>query len=95
MTAPAVVRQRAVVRGRVQGVSFRAHTQAQARRLGLAGWVRNLPDGSVELEAQGAPADVAALLAFCRRGPALARVDELQAEDRAVVPGDQAFDVRR
>ena len=57
-----------VVRGRVQGVAFRAATLDEARRIGgLAGWVKNLPDRSVEVLAEGARADVEALLAWCRR----------------------------
>ena len=72
-------RVRAVVRGRVQGVAFRAATLDQARRLGgLSGWVKNLPDRSVEVLAEGARADVEALLAWCRHGPPAARVDDVQ-----------------
>jgi acylphosphatase len=65
---------RAVVRGRVQGVGFRASAVHEARRLGLDGWVRNLPDGSVELEASGTPAAVDALVAWLGQGPRGARV---------------------
>jgi acylphosphatase len=75
------VRRRIVVRGLVQGVSFRAHTQAQARRLRLVGWVRNRADGSVELEMQGPAEQVAQLLSWCRRGPPQARVDELESHE--------------
>jgi acylphosphatase len=75
------VRRRVVVRGRVQGVAFRAHTQAQARRLGLVGWVRNRDDGAVELEVRGPSEQVAQLLAWCRQGPPLARIDELEHHD--------------
>jgi acylphosphatase len=67
-------RARAIVTGRVQGVSFRASTCSEARRLGVVGWVRNLPDGSVELEAEGDDDRVAALLAWCEHGPPGARV---------------------
>ncbi len=74
-------RQRVIVRGRVQGVAFRAATQAQAARLGLAGWVRNLADGSVEAAIEGAPDAVEALVAFCRRGPRFAIVSEVLASD--------------
>ena len=68
------LRVRAVVRGRVQGVGFRASTQDEGERLGLSGWVRNLPDGSVELEAEGPRALLEALLAWCAVGPPGARV---------------------
>ncbi len=66
-----------VVRGRVQGVFFRKATLEAAGRLGVSGWVRNRMDGGVELEAEGAEEAVEALLAFCRRGPEQARVDEV------------------
>jgi acylphosphatase len=68
----------AIVRGRVQGVGYRAWIERQALRLGLEGWARNLADGSVEAVFAG-PADrVAEALEGCRRGPAAARVDDLQ-----------------
>jgi len=82
------------VRGRVQGVAYRASTRAEARRLGLVGWVRNLPDGGVELEAQGAADLVEALLAWCRIGPPAAVVTALDVQDLTVEPGATGFDVR-
>jgi acylphosphatase len=69
-----------LVSGRVQGVAFRAWAVDEGRRLGLAGWVRNLPSGRVEAEAEGERAAVEALVAFCRRGPPAARVDGVQVE---------------
>jgi acylphosphatase len=74
---------RAVVRGRVQGVSFRATTAERARELGASGWVKNRDDGAVELEAEGPSAVVAALLAWCERGPPAARVEAVEVEERA------------
>jgi acylphosphatase len=67
-----------VISGRVQGVAFRAYTEDEARRLGVKGWVRNLPDGRVEAEAEGERAAVEALVAWCQRGPPAARVDEVE-----------------
>jgi acylphosphatase len=69
-----------VVYGKVQGVYFRAHTQGQAVRLGLTGWVRNTPEGQVEVLACGAEERLADLRAWLRRGPALARVSELRCQ---------------
>ncbi|MDA0578000.1 MAG: acylphosphatase [Verrucomicrobia bacterium] len=62
------------VDGRVQGVFFRVSACTEARRLGITGWVRNLPDGSVETVAEGLPDQVQAYLAWCRRGPPHAQV---------------------
>ena len=80
----AVVARRLVVSGRVQGVGFRHATLEAARALGVAGWVRNLPDGAVEAFAQGASAEVERFVAWCRRGPSLARVDGMEVGDAAV-----------
>jgi acylphosphatase len=66
-----------IVTGRVQGVFFRKTTVQEAERLGLAGWVKNRTDGRVEIEAEGTAEALEAFLAFCRRGPEHARVDEL------------------
>ena len=75
----AAARVHLVVSGRVQGVFFRQSTADTARRLGLRGWVRNLPDGRVEAEAEGDRAALEALVEWCRRGPPAARVDALEA----------------
>jgi acylphosphatase len=88
-------RLHAVVTGRVQGVGFRASTQAEARRLDLAGWVRNLWDGGVELEAEGAPATLQALLAFLRDGPGLAHVTDVRLAWLAPVGLPRPFEVRK
>ncbi len=70
--------RRFLVLGKVQGVYFRHSTRLEAQRLGLRGSARNLPDGSVEVLAQGAPAAVEELRAWLHRGPARARVDEVR-----------------
>lgn len=67
-------RARIVVRGRVQGVFFRAETQDRARSLGVAGWVRNAPDGAVEAVFEGERDRVESLVEWCRHGPSLAEV---------------------
>lgn len=65
----------------MQGVFFRASTQAEAQRLGLRGWARNLPDGRVEVLACGEPAAVDALAAWLQQGPPLAEVESVRAAD--------------
>ena len=70
-------RARIVVSGRVQGVFFRASTREEAARLGLGGWVRNLPDGRVEIVAEGSRERLDALLEWCRHGPSYARVEQV------------------
>ena len=66
------------IRGRVQGVGFRASLAGEARRLGLGGWVRNRRDGSVEATVAGPAAAVQQLLQWARLGPPAARVDSVQ-----------------
>jgi acylphosphatase len=83
-------RARVVVRGRVQGVFFRVETRDRARSLGLSGWVRNAPDGSVEAVFEGDRERIESMLAWCRRGPSLAQVDEVQAEWEEPV-GEEGF----
>jgi acylphosphatase len=68
------------IRGRVQGVGYRAWTQRTAKKLKLVGWVRNLKDGSVEALAQGSPDAISAFLSACQSGPMLARVTEVDSE---------------
>ncbi|MEO5664003.1 MAG: acylphosphatase [Nocardioides sp.] len=83
---------RATVTGRVQGVSFRWYTQERARELGVNGWVRNEPDGSVALHAEGDDHAVDALVEWCRTGPALARVRNVAVREAAAT-GATSFDV--
>jgi acylphosphatase len=74
--------------GRVQGVFFRAEARARAESLGLSGWIRNEPDGSVAAVFAGEPERVDSMVEWCRRGPAGARVDEVEVSDAADEPGD-------
>ena len=93
-----VVRVRAVVAGRVQGVWFRESCRREAERLGVAGWVDNLPDGRVELEAQGGRAAVNALVAWAHEGPRLAIVESVTVDALPVEapdsPATRRFAVR-
>ncbi|HET9115364.1 MAG TPA: acylphosphatase [Gaiellaceae bacterium] len=70
-------RRRVVVHGFVQGVGFRFAVQRAAATRGVAGWVRNATDGTVEAVFEGAPEDVDALVDFCRRGPRGAAVERV------------------
>jgi acylphosphatase len=87
------VRRRLLVSGRVQGVWYRESCRAEATDHGVAGSVRNLPDGRVEVVLEGAPAPVAAVEAWCRHGPRRARVDGVDARDEAPA-GATGFEVR-
>ena len=87
-------RLHAYVSGRVQGVFFRGRTLEVAARLGLAGWVRNLPDGRVEVLAEGAAQALEQLLAFLRVGPSGARVDHVNEAWGVASGGLPAFEVR-
>jgi len=81
-------RIRLLISGRVQGVCFRAYARDEARRLGLRGWVRNLPDGRVEALAQGDPAKVGRFEAWCQQGPSHARVREVEVVEEATDAGE-------
>ncbi len=76
-----VVRRRAVVIGQVQGVFFRDGARREAAGRGLAGSARNLPDGTVEVVAEGPPADVSALVDWLHRGTPQSRVDDVVVTD--------------
>ena len=84
-----------IVTGRVQGVSYRAWTQSEARARGLAGTVRNRDDGSVEAVFSGAPEAVAEMEALCRSGPPGAHVADVTARDGGDVPTGGAFRILR
>lgn len=82
------------VEGRVQGVSYRASMQRQARACGVGGWVRNLPDGAVEFLVSGDADAVKALLEWARRGPPGASVDALNLHEVDADDGDDVSGVR-
>ena len=88
-----MIRRRAIVRGRVQGVWYRASTRDAARAAGVAGWVRNRPDGSVEALLEGEPDAVERVVAFLREGPPHARVDAVDVESEPP-EGLAGFEVR-
>lgn len=81
--------------GLVQGVNFRYSTLQRAQRLRLTGWVRNQPDGSVEVMAEGPRAAVEALLSFLQQGPPHAQVERVEAEWLPASGAFRGFDVFR
>lgn len=84
--------RRAVVSGRVQGVGFRFFAERAARELGVRGWVRNLPDGSVETVAEGDDNAVSRYLARLEEGPRASRVDTVSVDELAP-QGFPAFEI--
>jgi len=81
------------ITGRVQGVGYRASARHEARRLGLSGIARNLPDGSVEVLVEADAHALAALERWCRRGPAFASVQDVTVERLATSPGFTGFQI--
>jgi len=84
---------RATVTGRVQGVWFRVHTRDKATELGVTGFVRNLPDGSVEIVAHGEDSLIDALMDWARIGPPLAEVTEVRIREMAEDAEFDSFEV--
>jgi len=89
------VRVEATIRGDVQGVGYRWATVSRAERLGVAGYVRNREDRSVELVAEGPRERLAALVDWCRQGPSGARVENVQAIWGAARGEFSGFEIRR
>jgi acylphosphatase len=85
---------RAHVSGRVQGVYFRYFVLEKAQTLGLTGWVRNLPDGAVEVEAEGQKFDLEQLLEALREGPSLAHVEKIAVDWRPPTQRYSVFSIR-
>jgi len=83
--------RRFLVRGRVQGVGFRWFVEREAHVLGIAGWVRNNPDNSVEVLAMGMPEQLSALRSRLREGPRAARVDDVEEFEVKPVPDLTTF----
>ncbi len=83
-----------MVRGRVQGVGFRWWTRNVAGELGLAGWVRNVPDGTVEVVAEGEEGAVGSLAERLKEGPPPARVDSVEERKHGGGTGSGRFEIR-
>lgn len=90
-----IKRVRLRVTGIVQGVWYRASTRERALALGLSGWVRNAPDGTVVLEAQGPPEQLDALIAWCHEGPPAAQVDGVEVAWIPPCEPTGSFEIRR
>ena len=80
-----------LVRGRVQGVAFRYHTALKANQLGLQGWVKNNKDSSVQVEAQGQEDSLNDLIGYLHKGPAHAKVDEVETKWIEIKESDGKF----
>jgi acylphosphatase len=86
-------RARVVVSGVVQGVFFRTETRDRSRSLGVAGWIRNVPDGTVEAAFEGDDERVDSIVEWCRRGPSGASVENVEVE--WIEPeGEEGFSIR-
>ena len=90
-TEKPVQARRYVVRGRVQGVGFRWFVEREAHTMGVAGWVRNNHDGSVEVLAQGTREQLSGLHSRLREGPRAARVDSVEVCNETPVAGLSSF----
>jgi len=84
----------AIIKGRVQGVGFRYFTKNKAKELHLRGWVRNLPDGSVETQASGPAEALERLLQSLSTGPVGSQVDSVEVQWLPAPEGSQGFEVR-
>jgi acylphosphatase len=88
-----MIARRLTIRGRVQGVGFRYAAVEAAEREGVAGWVRNLRDGSVEALVQGDDDAVERMIAWCREGPRGAKVADVESHVAAVSPEHRGFTI--
>lgn len=88
------LRAHAIIHGRVQGVFFRASARDEALRIGVGGWVRNLPDGSVEALFEGETRKVEEALGWCHKGPPGARVTSVDISYEPYKGEFQHFEIR-
>lgn len=94
MVNPTKVRAHVLIRGIVQGVFFRSETRHEARRLGVAGWVRNMSDDKVEAVFEGEEKSVKEIIDFCKRGPPGARVTDVRVVWENYTGGFRDFEIR-
>lgn len=88
-----MVAYRLEVTGKVQGVFFRKHTKLRAEELGVHGWVRNMPDGSVLIEAEGTESSMKAFVQWCHFGPERAEVEKVDVKEIDNL-GYRGFEIR-
>ncbi len=89
------IRVHVFISGKVQGVFFRSGTKEKAEELGVSGWVRNLADGRVEAVFEGEEGSVKRMIAWCRKGPEYARVDDVKVISENYTGEFKGFTLRR
>ena len=88
-----IIRKHLIIEGRVQGVWFREYTRRQAVSLGVSGWVKNRPEGTVEAMMEGPEEAVLRLVVWCRRGPSAARVTRIREMEEVWRGEFDSFDI--
>ncbi|PUZ21873.1 acylphosphatase [Chitinophaga parva] len=88
------IHKEVIVRGLVQGVSFRAYARREAAKLGITGTVKNQADGSVAIVAEGSPANMESFIAWSRKGPLMASVEQVEVSDGPVKGYDEFMIIR-
>ena len=88
------IRMRLFASGRVQGVLYRRSAQAKARKLGIAGWARNLIDGRVEMLCEGEEKNIQEFLQWAKKGPFFARVSNMEAQEEEYQGEFASFEIR-
>lgn len=89
-----MIRKHIIVHGKVQGVGFRYYVNQSARRIGICGWVRNLPDGTVEIDAEGPVTQMKTFVEAVKKGSPRSKVTNLEVRDKEPA-GFQRFEIRR
>ncbi|QSP93999.1 acylphosphatase [Marinobacter salinisoli] len=84
-----------IISGKVQGVYYRASTESTANEIGVTGYARNLPDGRVEVVAEGTEEQLGKLRAWCQKGPPDARVEDIEMAEQVATGAFSGFGIRR
>ncbi|MBW2654349.1 MAG: acylphosphatase [Deltaproteobacteria bacterium] len=91
---PGKIQIKVIVKGRVQGVFFRANTKDTADRLGIKGYVKNLPNGSVEAVFEGEQSAVTQMMEWCHKGPVASKVEHVMTEKAEASSNFEIFEIR-